>query len=393
MIIQDFLIALYSMGFMGIGQYMILLILSGILLIRKQLILHTDFWILLLFSGVYFLFSGISTGNFSYNIFFAPLAYLVGLNYRAKSDPSVIARLILLLAIFFASHGVLNFLYDTAINGGLNSSSALHNDIWSKSYTSVTGQMMEYIILAAMTGYAVFVPKKRWLYPLLAFSMFHTIIVGGRTLIVLMPISLLIGCITYFTVCKENRGRKLCSFFITLVLLCGIVYLAYNRNILGIKDTFESSYLYRRLFSDYASGQDMSFFQTNRWEIKWEFVKLLPYHLLGGRHIHHAVGYYAHDIWLDTYDTAGIFAFAILVIYIGKMLRRYITMLRSGTTSWEMKIMLNCFYIIVMIYFFIEPVLQCGPYIVFAVFMVDGCVTNYLSNPNASLPDCEAITL
>ena len=98
---------------------------------------------------------------------------------------------------------------------------------------------------------------------------------------------------------------------------------------------------------------------------------------LGGAHIRNEKGY-AHDILLDTYDEAGIFALIAIAAYLVSALIRLFKCITNKALPFEFRQIVLCVYAVVYIEFFIEPILQGMPWLFASFCLIDGYVGRVL---------------
>ena len=100
-------------------------------------------------------------------------------------------------------------------------------------------------------------------------------------------------------------------------------------------------------------------------------------HWWGGANIRAEYGY-AHDIFLDTYDEAGVLAFIAISVYMLITLSHLIKCIRDDSLPFTFRQTVICLYVGVYIEFMVEPILQGMPWM-FALFcLIDGYVARLL---------------
>ena len=88
---------------------------------------------------------------------------------------------------------------------------------------------------------------------------------------------------------------------------------------------------------------------------------------------------YAHDLYLDTYDDAGIFAFVGVVAYIVMTLVRFFRCITAKNLPFAFRQVVFCIYLVVYIQFMLEPILQGCAWLFAAFCLLDGYVARLLA--------------
>ena len=96
--------------------------------------------------------------------------------------------------------------------------------------------------------------------------------------------------------------------------------------------------------------------------------------LWGGYYFKNSIGA-MHNLWMDTYDSVGIIPFVILILYTISIIINLLNLYKNKQIIKESKIMLLGVYIVFMILFMTEPILESGP-LMFAFFIfINGFVS------------------
>lgn len=121
-------------------------------------------------------------------------------------------------------------------------------------------------------------------------------------------------------------------------------------------------------------------FTTGRWATKLEYIKLLLVYPLGGSHIRKQVGWYAHDIWLDTADKVGILPSAMIALYTLRVIMRTIRYVFCEDIYLEDKMIFASYAILIATQLLLEPVLSSAPQFFQAICLLDGMLSIYLDS-------------
>ena len=95
-------------------------------------------------------------------------------------------------------------------------------------------------------------------------------------------------------------------------------------------------------------------------------------------------GNYAHDVFLDTIDVAGILPGAILLIYIVKMIIRIVRIAVDKDENIYDRVLLIVFGCAVCMQFLVEPVLKSSPIFFSVVLFIDGVLSAYIAKKRYS---------
>lgn len=381
MVTIDALLALFSVNFLLKYDFFLLILLLYLLLSKKQMAFSADAFLLVLLSLALLLFSGWRDQHYRLYYLLPPVAFLIGLNLYECASMESIRKAILWLAAFMALHGVLNLLYETVEHGGLVFG-AYHMDVWSRSLSQVTAQMINYSLLAAVFGYCLFArPKGRWRFFLLsAIAVFHTVLCGGRTLLALFLLSSGSAFAFFVQSASKDKTRKILQVAAGAFFLLVLLIVAYQLDFLSLRTTIEQTYLYHRLFSEYAVSTGSSFWETGRWNTKLKYLMEIPQYPFGGGLMRKEIRFYAHDIWLDALDEGGILALLLMTVYTIRLGTRTITLVRRKHIPWQDKMLVFCVTVVFLAQCLVEPVVQGSPVFFCAGCMIDGMIARYLQS-------------
>lgn len=283
-----------------------------------------------------------------------PFCILIGYNLtnatkRAKMEKQVISIIIVLAAGSFC-HYLLNMIS----NWGIQSERNMY-DIWLKSVRSATGQATLSCLMVGVTS-AVLFCNVRLILKLCAIAVSGSIVVynlqlAGRTLLLFIGISLLLAFSMRCFIEKSGivKLRMICVVVAVIIL----VYILVSVNAFGIVDQFSQSNFYDRFFGEYSdenlSGDGRLAKKINYLVHMWDY----PF---GGGYLRKAYGN-AHDVILDTYDEAGLFAMISIVIMLCSDLNRCFRVFVGRNVDGNTKIVLSTVLGIIMLQFMLEPVL------------------------------------
>ena len=359
-----FFLFLASMNFKNWYVYLVFAAFVFFLLLNnRQVRIDTSIIPLICFSFILLLFwpSAQISLNAMLKVFIYPMCYLLGYNMPAKrmnlSEAERATRsLTIVLAFGALVHLGLNMISNWGSEDGRNTL-----DFWAESVLSATNQaalaiMMLGVAVALLLG-KFSKGMKFFALSSLAVIVLYNLQLAGRTLFVLIALIFVVGFV--YQLLFLSRTKQSVRLLLGLALLAVLLIAAYQQNVFGLKDLIENSNFYDRFFGEYAMDLD----EDGRIGLKSEYLKLFFAHPWGGSYIHNEVGGYAHDLYLDTYDEAGIFALlSIVVIVVGAVLK-LLKVIRSKAVGNDTKLFLVCVYFAVLVEFMIEPILAGVPWL------------------------------
>lgn len=372
------MLAVAMSNFMGRGSYLLLGIgLCWFLLHYYSAKVPGSVVALLIFSCVYFLFTLTRQGIVnSMQIFVCPLLWLLGYNLPEARRTQGIFGVMMVLTLGMTAHGLLNYAYNVAMDVDMYGATKL--DIWTGTGRAATGQAAEFTFLIASLFYLVLVQKNRWIKILslvaFALAMVYAILLGSRSFVVLAAITVMIGILRHFGR-KDQLKRGLAVVFV-LLLSALAIWIAYLRNAWGLRDYLENSYMFRRN----QLGQTFSaIMEDGRFRLKRIYLSNLLTHPWGGGYIRENIaGNYAHDLWLDFFDEAGILSMLMLLVYTTLALIRILAVGADRRFHADERSALACYGITIYAQFFAEPIWQGAPMLIYAFILIDGMLARFL---------------
>jgi hypothetical protein len=347
--------------------------------------------VLILFSMSILLFDPTSQTKFTYILkpFVYPICYLMGASLfksRSASDNALVtAEYDIHMVVYVLTAGTMgHFLLNMFIN--MSSKTRHVIDFWTRAEMSATGQATLAALMVGVIAAFFFSDaskKKKIIAAAAIISILgYNLILAGRTLFVLIAILVVFAFVHRSVVTKRKFFKTL--VFITLIAVA-IVYL-YNENIFGLRTSVESSNFYYRFFKGEYT-QEIN--RDNRMEHKMAYIRYFWDYPFGGNQIRQLYGHYAHDLYLDTYDEAGIFALLTITIYIISSFLRMVRTMRSKQLSFETRQLVACIYVVINIQFLMEPILAGMPWLLASYCFIDGAVTYLLSEEKRLHPKIE----
>lgn len=372
-----FFIFLFAMNFVNRYFYCAFIAFAIFICFTKRITYGVPIAILFGISLSLIFFSSDTTSKITIIIkpFVYPLCFIMGSSFF-NNDKSVfdanrenkISIAIYVIAIGLLIHFFLNFI----INIGSEDRNTI--DFWVRGVMSATGQSaLACIPIAVSCAWLVSntTKKKKILATfILVFILLYNLILSGRT-IILITLACLILSIIHF-ILKGEKEKKT-NTLITFILIITIIFAAINFNFFGLRDNIINSNLYGRFWGEWK--QEIT--DDGRFDSKLIYLQRFFDNLWGGSYIRKDIGY-AHDLYLDTYDNAGIFALVFILIYVINSIGRFIKVIRDKSVAFNFKQIIFCLLIVFNIEFFVEPILFGMPWFFASYCFIDGLLYSYI---------------
>lgn len=277
-------------------------------------------------------------------------------------------------AIFVMAGGALTrFILNMITNWSSTSRNVI--DFWTKSEMAATGQAALASIAVAVAVAFLFANagklKKIIGIATLIMIVTYNLVLAGRTLFIMIAL-LAVVALLYQCITQKRKMTK--TVIITLVVILVLITL-YNSNAFGLKTTFETSNFYLRFYGGQYS-QEMN--EDSRMQYKMGHLSYFFDYPWGGEKISKLYGHHAHDLYLDLYNEAGIFALITVIIYIIASLSRMVKCLRSNRITSATKLLILCTYVGCNVQFWLEPITKGMPWLLAAYCFMDGAITYLL---------------
>ena len=135
----------------------------------------------------------------------------------------------------------------------------------------------------------------------------------------------------------------------------------------------EESFLANR----FGPSGSMDIDETERVDQKKSYLQGIWAYPLGGGHFRKIAGY-AHDIFFDTFDEAGIFAFIAIIIYVVAAASRMVKVAKDKQLTNNFKFLILCTYLACFMMFCLEPVILNAQWMIASFCLIDGAVSSFL---------------
>lgn len=282
-----------------------------------------------------------------------PFCVIIGYNLtnskQMKGKEGQLVTIIAVLAAGAFTHYLLNMALNIDAESDRNTI-----DVWTHMTRAATGQSALACLMVGVTCATLFCDVqgriKALCLAIMAAIVAYNLQLAGRTLFFFIVIAMLLAfVIRYQTEKKWTTRLKLIGG--AALLLC-VVAVLISVNAFGIVDRFQESNFYDRFYGKYSV--DMT--EDGRLEKKLSYLKYMGDYMFGGGHIREKVGY-AHDVILDTYDEAGVFAMLAVICMLCSDLHKCIHLYRNSKVSANTKIIVGTVFVIMLCQMMLEPIL------------------------------------
>lgn len=389
--IINILLLFFSMNFFNLSSWILVITFFVLVLLEKNKIYNYisdyTFSLSVAFAITFFVFSyqnGIASALPAIG---CPVAYYIGRRIEAYNKDSI-PNYILIIILGMTSHAIINFIYEYIKFGGINSG-GIHYDAFSLgAITSATGAATNLTLFAGVLYYFFIgnysLYKKILLAAITLLCFAYNMVLGGRSFFVLTLTSFAF-CFFVDYIYQRNIYYKIKMLKKLLVSCVSVTLLGCFLYIFGaekIQTFFESTYLFHRFaYASSSNSQDLvSFFTTSdRVDIRAMYITNMLDNLWGGRVIFANVGFYAHELWLDIFDAAGIVPFiGIWGITILSVANAYLY-ITNKEAKMENKILITGIIVSFMIQFCLEPIITGARTLLFAYFLILGLLKSNLA--------------
>lgn len=313
-----------------------------------------------------------------------PICYLLGCNIKSGEENNI-NKFIYLVTFSMATYTILFFINNAITNGITSYDINNQTNIWTNKPLWPTNIMLYSSLFMSLFGYILFVEKKKYIKVLyfIMFSIiaFYALMLSRRAALLMVIISLFITFVGMLIIGDDKK--KIISLFViaSIIFLVVIALLVtfYLTNFLGFKDIVVETDLYKRFiapteflfFNDMGRSQIRKDFLSHFWEYPW-----------GGSNIHNIIGNWAHDLWLDVYDVAGILAFILMIIYTLLFFYDFIKIIINKNNNNSIKILLLGMSLCILAQLNLEPILEACRNYMFALCMIHGSLYTLKDNKN-----------
>lgn len=363
-------LVLFLLAFRFLGQQSeyiaVLAVLWLIRLVQKNtpIVFNAEFFLLMITFLLYTIFY-----SFNYGITLSVVLqwtvgvlamYGIGRQMGSEGTRKMIV-LILVVALGMFLHGFINLINHDFATQGRNPI-----DIWTGSYLAATQQNVFFTMGVALFFPALFVMRGKLIKILAVFLFAATILnsmaTATRTGLLLPALSFLTILIVFIA---ENRKtlHKLKYVFLFLVAAFFVLLIVFIFNIFGIREKILNSPLFNR---DESSGLDPRF---TYWYRTLAYMFQYPF---GGAEFRQLCGNYAHNLWLDIIQNAGILVGLLYLAYTVMTFVNIVKLFKNKKVPVSLRYILLSEYVSIMINCMIETILDGVPLMLLLFFLLNG---------------------
>ncbi|WMX54275.1 hypothetical protein [Peribacillus sp. R9-11] len=335
-----------------------------------------EFILLILFSFSYFLILHINSilGFFEMALYlFCPIGcFFIGY-FIVQSKKKLIVNTIFAIAVGNFLYGTLNmFNYFNAY--GFTSTERNVPDIWTGIYMAATLQGAHFTLLTSLLFFGIAITKNNNMAKVIIllagiiFSIFSSLILGNRTLIITTIAIFLVNTLLYFVLTKNNI-KQLIRMYMYIGFFILIMTLIYNMNLFGVKDFIFSSQFANRI-------EETSINEDPRLAVYGNALNQMFDYPFGGYQMDLGLEY-AHNLWIDVLYASGLIPFFFLLLYTIKTLYNLYFILRNQHIELLFKILILSIYLGYLLNFMVEPILEGTPYMFFSFCIINGMISKY----------------
>jgi hypothetical protein len=337
-----------------------------------------DLLMISLFSLAYFTIYSIHKGP-SLSLFFlyviVPIScFFIGY-FIVKFDKEIVTKTILAVATGMFFHGFLNMiLYFKAF--GTSSSIRSVPDVWTGVQMAATLQGTYFTLVVSLLffSYIQWEEKNKvfaiFLIMGAVFSISSSLILGNRTLILIMILVFVLNLLLYTFILKTSQIKVFKMWLligVSLLVLGG----AYSMDLLGIKDFVLGSNFYSRVGTS-GIGEDP------RFVVQSSVISQMFDYPFGGYNINLGLNSYAHNLWLDVLVATGLIPFLLLIVYTLKVIMNLFMVIKNRHVDRQCKFMMFSITFGFLINFMVEPILDGIPYMFMLFCLLNGMIKKYL---------------
>ncbi len=354
-----FMFLLAGINVKSMNFYFLLFAVAVFLVVNQRYVFDFNLLILLQLSLAWIIFSPDKDAGITSIIkpMLYPLAYFVGRSFFAAKGESIdqnTKETWLKVSVFVVAFGpYIHYMLNFFTNMDNESRNTI--DFWSHSILSATSQATMAFPMMALAISWLFVPTKKVTkiasVTFMITILLYNLILSGRTMFVIMGMVMFV-CLWYTSKETKNISKKMKIAF-TVVIILLLIFLIISRNVFGLQDLLKQSNLYNR----FTSGE-MGVYEDTRMERKLIYLQNFETAIWGGQKIRLSGTGYAHDIFLDTYDEAGIFALLAVVEFVVSVIVGGISFIKNKSLELSSRVVVFSVYITMLTNFVTEPILQ-----------------------------------
>lgn len=386
------IVFLFALNFWGKGHYLLicLFLIGFIVIFLKKCEFKFTFDLILIFSFAtsYFLI----LSYYQYTGMFSIIIYLIGpiacfsIGYFIISPNNKLFERTILAVIFgLFLHGFFNMINYFQVYG-INSIDGARTvpDIWTGINIAATLQGTYFSLISSLLFYSIILMKQRaylfsnTIITCIIFSLISSFMLGNRTLIYILIISLIVNLLT-FVFLNKLKINELVKVGSLVAILSLIVSLVFINNAFGLKEFILNSTWYERT----ESSELMEDSRFLIYQVAFNQMFDFP---LGG---HRMSFTYAHNLWLDVLHATGLIPFFFLLLYTLVSFKNIMGILISSRINIEKKVFFVSIYVGFILTFMVEPILEAVPFMFLMFILFNGMTKKIIDINNQAIGQLE----
>jgi hypothetical protein len=373
------IVFLFSVNLFGRASYLLLaLLLIGLIIIeikKSKFKITSDFIYILIFSVIYYLILINYRSDYGAG---AMLQYLIGpvamffIGYFVVlKESKFITKTIFMIILGNFVHGFLNMIgYFT---NSSNSVLRVVPDVWTGLKMAATIQGTHFTLISS-TLFLIFLMYKKSRFKIIPtivlfgiiFSIYSSLVLGNRTLLVIV---LMIFCINILVYTMLNKTSRSLQLILSIFLLISILVYLYSINILGVKEFIEGSNFYNRM-------EQSTLTDDPRINIYFQVANQMFLYPFGGYKMDLSL-YYAHNLWLDVLYATGLIPFFFLLLFTFRSIVNLTYIVKNKKIDITFKLLILSVSAGYVLNFMVEPILEGVPFMFLSFCLISGMLRKY----------------
>lgn len=376
-----FSIFLISIGFMGIGDkfVLLLLILNCLMQFRLSKKLFIDIEAILLFTGMlsYSICGRLEAVWIIKCTLLPTLFYIFGTSIlisQSKTDCGYRTKaIIIILSLGMLIESILNALRWSPEYG------RHWPEFWSGRNLPATQHVFFNLLICGLFFYGIYYWKKqRLLNSILILGgiwcLWFSLITGSRLLIMIFALVSAANIILYFYLNRHKGSSRKYLYILTLCLLATVIVgsTLYIFNIGGFYD-YLHSYMWTR---------DGGILHNIRFQAQFSALKQIFQYPFGGNQMDLAGLNFTHNVWLDMANRSGLLPFVLNAIYTFITFYNLLKLIRTQTIDHEIKYLLSSSWFTFFLFYMVEAALEANIMYWALWALIGGLIKGVLKNHN-----------
>lgn len=374
-VITLFMLLLAGINVKNMNFYFLLFAVAAFLVINQRYVFDFNFLILMQLSLAWIIFSPEKDAGITSIIkpMLYPMAYLVGRSFFASKNKNTslegkeswLKASVFIVALGPYIHYMLNFVTN------IDYESRNTIDFWTGTELSATGQAAMAFCMMAVSISLLFIRTKMYVKVFSGAAiisiLLYNLVLSGRTMFLIVGVSVVV-CLLYTGRQTKDFSKKI-RITITVLAVIFLLLFLINQNVFGLRELLEDSNLYNR----FTVG-DKGKYDDNRFGRKIQHLQNFESAIFGGSKTRASGVGYAHDLYLDTLDEAGIFALFAVIEFTISMIAGAIKLIKNKTLQLPTRTIVLVLYVAGITTFAMEPILQGMPWFFVLFCFIHGMV-------------------